>query len=115
MVASDSPDHFDGGRSRGQLRPPSKWSGLSLATMSIGQEISVTALQMVNAFAAIANDGRLMQPTIVRAVLDSQGRTVRTIEPGVVRQVITPDTAHVLTRMMTAVVREGTGHNAATS
>ncbi len=102
-----------GGESRGQLRPPSKWSGLSLATMSIGQEISVTALQMVNAFAAIANDGRLMQPTIVRAVLDSQGRTVRTIEPRVVRQVITPDTAHVLTRMMTAVVREGTGHNAA--
>src|SRR6266498_616183 len=102
-----------GGESRGQLRPPSKWSGLSLATMSIGQEISVTALQMVNAFAAIANDGRLMQPTIVRAVLDSQGRTVRTIEPRVVRQVITPDTAHVLTRVMTAVVREGTGHNAA--
>jgi cell division protein FtsI (penicillin-binding protein 3) len=102
-----------GGESRGQLRPPSQWSGLSLATMSIGQEISVTALQLVSAFAAVANNGRLMQPTIVRAILDSQGRVVRTVEPRVVRQVITPDTAHVLTRMMTAVVREGTGHNAA--
>ena len=102
-----------GGESRGQLRPPSQWSGLSLATMSIGQEISVTALQLVSAFAAIANGGRLMQPTAVRAVLDSQGRTTRAIEPRVVRQVITPDTAQVLTRMMTAVVREGTGHNAA--
>ena len=102
-----------GGESRGQLRPPSQWSGLSLATMSIGQEISVTALQLVSAFAAIANSGRLMQPSIVRAVLDSEGRTARAIEPRVVRQVISPDTAQVLTRMMTAVVREGTGHNAA--
>jgi len=101
------------GESRGQLRPPAQWSGLSLATMSIGQEISVTALQLVSAFAAIANGGRLMRPGIVRAMLDSQGRAVRTVEPRVVRQVITPDTAHVLTRMMTAVVREGTGHNAA--
>jgi cell division protein FtsI (penicillin-binding protein 3) len=102
-----------GGESRGQLRPPSRWSGLSLATMSIGQEISVTALQLVSAVAAIANGGRLMQPTVVHAVLDSQGRTVRAVEPRVVRQVITPDTAQVLTRMMTAVVRDGTGHNAA--
>ena len=45
------------GESRGQLRAPDRWSGLSLATMSIGQEISVTALQMVSAFAAVANGG----------------------------------------------------------
>src|SRR5262249_24518721 len=43
------------GESRGLLRGPAQWSGLSLATMSIGQEISVTALQIVNAFAAVAN------------------------------------------------------------
>jgi cell division protein FtsI (penicillin-binding protein 3) len=102
-----------GGESRGQLRPPSRWSALSLPTMSIGQEISVTAVQLVAAFGAIANGGRLMQPTIVRAVLDSQGRPARTIEPRVVRQVISPEAAQTLTRMMTAVVRDGTGHNAA--
>src|SRR5262245_3019676 len=102
------------GESRGQLRPPSQWSGLSLATMSIGQEISVTAIQMVAAFAAIANGGRLLQPQIVRAIVDGEGRpTPRGFEPRVVRQVISPDTAHTLTRMMTAVVREGTGHTAA--
>ena len=103
------------GESRGQLRAPAQWSGLSLATMSIGQEISVTALQMVAAFAAIANGGRLMQPQIARAMMvDGQGRTaVRGFEPRVVRQVISPDTAHTLTQMMTAAVREGTGHNAA--
>jgi cell division protein FtsI (penicillin-binding protein 3) len=101
------------GESRGQLRPPQQWSALSLATMSIGQEISVTAVQMVAAFAAIANGGRLMQPQIVRAVLDAQGREVRTFEPKVVRQVISPETARELTTILTAAVREGTGHNAA--
>ena len=101
------------GESRGQLRPPAQWSGLSLATMSIGQEISVTAVQMVSAFAAVANGGRLMQPQIIRAVLDGQGREIRSFEPIAVRQVISPDTARTLTEMMVNVVRNGTGHNAA--
>jgi cell division protein FtsI (penicillin-binding protein 3) len=101
------------GESRGQLRPPPQWSALSLATMSIGQEISVTAVQMVTAFAAIANGGRLMQPQIVRALLDAHGREVRAFEPKAVRQVISPETARELTTILTAAVREGTGHNAA--
>jgi membrane peptidoglycan carboxypeptidase len=82
--------------------------------MSIGQEISVTALQLLTAVSAIANGGRLLQPQIVRAVLDAQGReTVRSSEPKVIRQVISPDTARTLTEMMVAAVRDGTGHNAA--
>jgi cell division protein FtsI (penicillin-binding protein 3) len=81
--------------------------------MSIGQEISVTAVQILSAFAAIANGGRLMQPQIVRAVLDAQGREVSVFEPKPIRQVISPETARELTTIMTAVVREGTGHNAA--
>jgi cell division protein FtsI (penicillin-binding protein 3) len=101
------------GESRGQLRPPAQWSGLSLATMSIGQEISVTAVQLVAAFAAVANGGRLMQPQIIRAVLDGQGREIRSFEPAAVRQVISPETARTLTEMMVNVVRNGTGHNAA--
>jgi len=101
------------GESRGQLRPPAQWSGLSLATMSIGQEISVTALQMVSAVGAVANAGRLMQPQIVRAALDVQGREVRSFEPRALRQVISPETARTLTEIMTAVVRDGTGHAAA--
>ncbi|HZV95302.1 MAG TPA: penicillin-binding protein [Candidatus Nitrosocosmicus sp.] len=101
------------GESRGQLRAPDRWSGLSLATMSIGQEISVTALQIVSAFGAVANGGRLMQPQIVRAVLDGQGREIRGFEPKVVRQVISPETARTLTGIMTRVVSDGTGHNAA--
>jgi cell division protein FtsI (penicillin-binding protein 3) len=101
------------GESRGQLRPPGQWSGLSLATMSIGQEVSVTAVQMVAAFGAVANGGRLMQPQIIRAVLDAQGRETRSFEPIAVRQVIGPETARTLTDLMVNVVRNGTGHNAA--
>jgi len=103
------------GESRGQLRPPQRWSGLSLATMSIGQEISVTALQMVAAFAAVANNGRLMQPQIIRAALDAQGREIQGFEPRVIRQVIAPDTARTLTAIMTRVVADGTGRHAAIS
>jgi cell division protein FtsI (penicillin-binding protein 3) len=101
------------GESRGVLRAPERWSGLSLATMSIGQEVSVTALQLVAAFAAVANGGRLMQPQLVRAELDPAGRVVRSFPPRRVRQVIQPETARVLTDMMTRVVSEGTGRRAA--
>ena len=101
------------GESRGQLRPPAQWSGLSLATMSIGQEISVTAVQMIAAFSAVANGGRLMQPQIIRAVVDAQGREIRSFEPKTVRQVISPETARTLTEMMVNVVANGTGRHAA--
>jgi cell division protein FtsI (penicillin-binding protein 3) len=100
------------GESRGQLRPPQRWSGLSLASMSIGQEISVTGLQILAAFGAIANDGRLMQPRVVRAVLDANGREVRRLSPQPVRQVISPGTAATLREILTAVVADGTGRRA---
>ena len=99
------------GESRGQLRPLARWSGLSLATMSIGQEISVTALQMLGAFAAIANGGRLMQPHVVRSVLDAEG-VANKFEPEPVRQVVSPDTAATLSDILTTVVAQGTGHRA---
>ena len=101
------------GESRGMLRDPQRWSALSLPTMSIGQEVSVTALQMVAAFGAIANGGVLMQPRLVRSLFDAEGRETRRFEPRAVRQVVSPETAHTLTRLMTQVVAAGTGHNAA--
>jgi cell division protein FtsI (penicillin-binding protein 3) len=101
------------GESRGQLRDLPRWSALSLPTMSIGQEVSVTALQMVAAFGAIANGGTLMQPRLVRSVFDADGKEIRRFEPRSVRQVVSAETARTLTRMMTQVVAAGTGHNAA--
>jgi cell division protein FtsI (penicillin-binding protein 3) len=101
------------GESRGLLREPPRWSALSLPTMSIGQEISVTALQLVAAFGAIANGGTLMQPRIARAVFDVDGREVRRVEARAVRQVLSPDTARTLTGLLTRVVESGTGRLAA--
>jgi cell division protein FtsI (penicillin-binding protein 3) len=101
------------GESRGQLREPPRWSGLSLPTMSIGQEISVTAVQIVAAFGAIANGGRLMRPRLVRGVFDAAGRETRRLPPEAVRQVISRETARTLTRILTQVVDSGTGRRAA--
>jgi len=101
------------GESRGLLRAPGRWSLLSLPTMSIGQEISVTALQMVAAVGAVANGGTLVQPRIVSATFDAEGQEIRRFEPAPVRQVISPETARVLTRILVRAVESGTGHNAA--
>lgn len=101
------------GESRGRVRPPGEWSQLSLASVSIGQEVSVTVIQMVAAFAAVANGGRLLRPWAVRAVLDPAGREIQSFEPRVVRQVISPVTARTLTQILTRVVAQGTGKPAA--
>ena len=100
------------GESRGQLRPPDRWSGLSLASISIGQEVSVTGIQMLAAFGALANGGKMMQPYIVRAHLDRNGHEVDRAEPQAIRQVISPQTAATLSDILTSVVTEGTGHKA---
>ncbi|OGL09134.1 MAG: hypothetical protein A3I14_09955 [Candidatus Rokubacteria bacterium RIFCSPLOWO2_02_FULL_73_56] len=101
------------GESRGLLREPRRWSALSLPTMSIGQEISVTALQLVTAVGAIANGGTLVQPRLVRATFDAEGRELRRFAPRPVRQAVSPETARTLTRLLVRVVEEGTGRNGA--
>ncbi len=101
------------GESRGLLRDPERWSALSLPTMSIGQEVSVTALQLVAAFGAVANGGTLMQPRLVKATFDTTGRESRRLPSKAVRQVVSPETARTLGRMLTRVVEGGTGHLAA--
>ena len=101
------------GESRGLLREPQRWSLLSLPTMSIGQEISVTALQLVTAVGAVANGGTLMQPRLVRAIFDADGHETRRFEARALRQAISPTTARTLTNLMMGVVESGTGHFAA--
>jgi len=101
------------GESRGLLRDPQRWSLLSLPTMSIGQEVSVTALQLVAAFGAIANDGTLMQPRLVRSTFDAEGGEARRFEVRAVRQVVSPTTARTLSSLLARVVESGTGRFAA--
>ncbi|HXK12502.1 MAG TPA: penicillin-binding transpeptidase domain-containing protein [Vicinamibacteria bacterium] len=101
------------GESAGLLRPVARWSALSLPSMSFGQEIGVTALQITMAAAAVANGGYLMKPIVVKRIEDSDGRLVRETKPLVERRVLEPATVDTLTEILRAVVREGTGHRAA--
>jgi penicillin-binding protein A len=71
--------------------------------------VSVTPLQMAMVAAAVANGGKLMTPHLTARVVNSDGVTVKTISPSVFSQVMSPNTAHDLTDMMTKVVEEGTG------
>ena len=85
---------------------------LDLATMSIGQSIAVTPIQLLNAFCAIANGGNLMKPQIVKEILDADGNVVQTVEPEVVRQVISPATSEKVLSVLETVVSSGTGKTA---
>lgn len=101
------------GETPGLIRRPKGWSALSLPVLSLGQEVSVTAVQFAAAFAAVANGGSLMRPHVVRSLRTQDGTVVRNVEPAVVRRVISESTARTLLEMLTSVVEEGTGKDAA--
>jgi cell division protein FtsI/penicillin-binding protein 2 len=82
-----------------------QWSLSDLGTNSFGQGLAVTPLEMLNAVAAIANGGFLMRPHIVQTRIE--GDRVLYTRPTVVRPVIKPETAQVLTEMMVETVRTG--------
>lgn len=83
------------------------------ATMSFGQRFSITPLQMITAISAIANDGVLMKPRIVKSITNTETGAVTTIEPEQVRQVLSSETASKVKSMMQAVVEGGTGNKGA--
>lgn len=99
------------GESEGLLRNPKKWSKVSLPVISFGQEVGVTAIQMVTAFSVIANGGFLMEPLIVKQLNDSKnGKMVQKIfSPQKVRRVISPETANFMKKILVQVVERGTG------
>jgi cell division protein FtsI (penicillin-binding protein 3) len=89
---------------------PGDWSESRLASVSMGYEIGVTALQMVVAASVVANGGELVQPRVIRAVIDGNRRDL--VPRKVVRRVMTPETAAALTTIMEEVVTRGTGGRA---
>jgi cell division protein FtsI (penicillin-binding protein 3) len=97
------------GESSGIVRSTDQWSSHSLASISIGHEVTVTALQIVNAFAVVANGGTLMKPYIVKAVVDPSGKTIRDYEPQKVKRIISAQTAEKLKDIFAGVVDHGTG------
>lgn len=91
----------------GNVRRPGDplWSKADLATHSFGQGLSVTPIQMVTAVAAVANRGMLMKPHVVSKVV--LGDRMVEIKPVVVQQVISPETARIVTEMMVKAIQRG--------
>lgn len=86
---------------------------VELATMSFGQRLNITPLQMITAISAIANDGILMKPRIVKQITNTDTGSVTDVETTEVRQVISKQTAEDVKSMMESVVTSGTGKNGA--
>jgi cell division protein FtsI (penicillin-binding protein 3) len=99
--------------SSGLLRRPAQWSRFSQASLAIGYEVSVTPLQMVLAYGAIANGGMLMEPRLVREVRSRDARVAEQFEPRVVRRVIPQRVADDLRAVLVDVVETGSGGAAA--
>jgi len=101
------------GETPGFIRRPKGWSGLSLSVLSLGQEISVTPVQIATAFSAVANGGILVRPHIVRDLRAQDGSVARHVEPVMIRRVISQQTAQSLLTILRSAVEEGTGKEAA--
>lgn len=100
------------GEASGVLRRPEQWSLLSSESLSYGYELSVTPVQMAMAFGALANDGLLMEPTLIREVRDHDGTPLRSGRPRPVRRAVPRGVAEALTSVLVDVVEEGTGTRA---
>ncbi|MDH4222230.1 MAG: transpeptidase family protein [candidate division Zixibacteria bacterium] len=98
------------GEVRGVLSSPDKrWSDISLATFAMGYGVSVTPLQLITAYAAVANGGLLLKPYVVKAVLDEEGKIIQEFHPIVVKRALKPQTSRILTEFLRGVVSDGTG------
>jgi cell division protein FtsI (penicillin-binding protein 3) len=95
------------GEEAGILHPCEKWSGISATRIAIGQGVAVTALQMLGVYCAIANDGFLMRPYVVRRVKGKDGTTLRSGEPEVLSRPITSETARLMMRLLARVTEDG--------
>ena len=96
------------GEVAGRLRDVARWNGLSsTASIAIGQEVSVTPLQMLTAINCIANGGNYIQPHIVSEIRSDEGGLVKRVEPVPARRVISEKTAKKLSDILATVVEEG--------
>lgn len=96
---------------RGRVSPAEKWTADSIASVSIGYEISVTSLQSAAAYAAIANDGIRVQPHLIKEVREENGEIYSEAKPES-RRVVSQETARTMRQMLESVTEEGTGKKA---
>ncbi len=100
------------GEAKGIIIKKAKVQPLDIATMSMGQSIAVTPIQLATAVAAVANDGQRLRPQIVREVKDQQGELIRGFQPDIISQVVDKDTAQEVKKVLESVVENGTGKSA---
>jgi cell division protein FtsI (penicillin-binding protein 3) len=97
------------GEVEGMVKEPSQWSAVSIAAIPFGHEVGVTVLQLAGAISAIANQGRLMKPYVVREIRDEYGSSVKQFSPKLLSRVISPGSAFRLKEILVGVVENGTG------
>ena len=85
---------------------------VELASESFGQTLEITPIQLITAISAAVNGGYVYQPHIVKQVQNSEGDVIETVNPSLVRQVISEETSRMICKYLEGVVREGTGKNA---
>lgn len=101
------------GEADGKLMHYSKWSEIDRGTIAFGQGIAVSAIQLISGISAIANDGVLMKPLLVKKIVSDDGTVRTSYSPERVRRVISARTARQTNNIMQAVItEEGTGTNA---
>ena len=98
--------------SPGRLRLPADWSKTSAVSLAIGYELAVTPLQIAAAYAAIANDGVLLSPALIREIRDPEGEILYRHRPEPVRRAVSPAIARQLRALLRSVVEKGTGSGA---
>ncbi len=97
------------GEVKGTLKKPNRWSKYTKTFMSFGYEVSVTPLQLINAFSAVINGGILYEPHILKGRTDKNGKVIFESSPVVVRRVISEETSVRVRKMLRSVVKNGTG------
>ncbi|OAT86708.1 penicillin-binding transpeptidase domain-containing protein [Desulfotomaculum copahuensis] len=108
-----SPTNIDlPGEEPGIVIPEKNASPLNVATMSIGQSIAVTPVQLLTAICAVANGGQLLQPHLVKEIANGTGKVIKDVRPQLVRRVISAETASQETGLLEKVVTKGTGQKA---
>ncbi len=100
------------GEERGVLHTADQMQKLDLATNSFGQNYTCTMIQLASAFSSLINGGKYYQPHIVKKILDSQGNTVETIKPVLLKETVSKETSDMVKTYLYKTVSEGTGSDA---
>lgn len=100
------------GEEHGIMIPADQIKDINTATISIGQGIAVTPLQLLNAACTVANGGVMMRPHLVKQILDPSGKVIRNLDPESLGQIVSTQTSKELCLDLERVVSNGTGRNA---